>query len=163
MKTQLINTNYIFDHKLFKLWKFPAMFYGLLLIFKTANGLKEMQEYENLISIISNCIIGTGFVLFFLNMFIYSKIGELILENGKLYIKKYNGKETEIDLSELDSLILGNDKGKFYSMTINNIEIEVLFDKKDLSEFTETLSRNGVELKNKYLYERILKLLKVKK
>ena len=163
MKIHLVNTNYIFDHKLFKLWKYPAILYGILLIFKTTNGLKELQEYENLFRMISTCFISTGFIFFLLNMFVYGKIGELIVKNDKLFIKKYHDQVTEIDLEVLESVTIGKDKGKFYSVTINELQIEVILDKTDLENFTELLSRNDVVVKDMYLYERILKLIKVNK
>ncbi|MCO6357138.1 hypothetical protein [Roseivirga pacifica] len=163
MKIQLINTNYIFDHKLFKLWKFPVLFYGVLLIFKTAGRLNELQNHESLIEIISSTIIYSGILLFFFNVLMYSKIGELIIEGNSIIAKKYNGKEQPIDLHSLKSIRMGNDKGNFYSLQIGDREFEVIFSKNELIEFKQYLTQKNIEIKDKYWYERVRKWFALRK
>lgn len=160
LKVRIINTNYVFDHKLFKLWFIPTFMYGILLIFKTSSGLTELQDYENLLKIISNCVIFSGIILVFINMIIYFKIGELVLDNDILFVEIYNGKQTRFELTKLDSITLVNKRGKFYTLTIGEIDYEVILDEKDLEMFREVLTRNQVVLKNKSTYFRVLKLFK---
>ncbi len=163
MKIQIINTNYIFDHKLFRLWKFPVLFYGIMLVFKTSSGLKELQNYEHSLEIISNSIIYSGFLLFLLNQFVFSKIGELIIDKDKMTVKKYNGKEQDIDLHSLEMVRIGNDKGKFYSVQLNDNEFELILNKTELQEFMKLLTQKNIEIKNKYWFDRILNWFDLRK
>lgn len=108
MKIQIIDTKYIFNHKLFNLWKIPAITYGSMLIYSTIDGLDKIEDYEYIIEIISKCLIYSGFILVFVNMFIFSRIGLLTIDDKEIIIEKYNGYDQFFSLNTIKSVeILG--------------------------------------------------------
>ena len=160
MKIDIINTNYIFDHKLFKWLRIPVILYGVFLIAKTSNGLQDLSEYESVIEIISSIILYSCLVFVFLNAIIFSRCGELKITENTIHIDNKD-QESTIKLESLNKVSIGKDQGKFYSIYINDIVIQVIMEKDEFSALKDFLKKNNIQVERKYLSDKITKWLKI--
>jgi hypothetical protein len=160
MKADIINTNFIFEHKLFKFWKILFIIYGILLIYHTASGgIEKLYDYESTIKFLSNFFVLTGFLLFFANSFMFSRIGELIIKNNNLIIEK--GKlEITIDLNKIDEVTFGKWQKNFYYIKLKNEEICLELKNEELIKFKETFEKFNIKINHRYLVERIIHWLR---
>lgn len=157
MKTDIINSNFLYNSKIHKVWKSLFLLYGLLLIFfTTSNGFTTLNKYEFLITIISKIFIGLGLLFFFLNMFIFSRIGKIEVENNLIHITSEDSKKT-IDLNSIEEVTFGKENNKFYYLKIADSELIIELNKSQYSDFKNVLNKFNVNIKPKHFTDRIFK------
>ncbi|MDO6814018.1 hypothetical protein [Tenacibaculum soleae] len=162
MKADIINTNYIFNHKIVKIWRITLLTYGIILISITSiYELKKIYEYELTISIISSFFMVTGFIITILSSFIYSRVGEFTFRENKIDLTL---KESDLcfDLTQIEKLTLEKEYGKFYFFKINKTEFVVELNKSQISELKMTLNNLGIEINSRYFLKKIFDWFKKK-
>jgi len=165
MKTDIINTDYLYDNRIHKTWKNLILFYGISLIFLTTlNGfeiLNQYENYENIISILSKIFLGFGILLFFLNLFLFSRIGRVEIEKNLLNIK-LDGAEKTIDLNSINQVVFGKDSNNFFYLKIAESELIIELDKSQLLDFKSTLENFDINIKHRHLSDRMANWLSKK-
>lgn len=156
MEFDIINTNHVFNHKIFNFWKIPFFIYGVLLIYYTADsGIEKLNNYETTFKIISGFFLISGFLLVLANNFIFSRVGKLIIEKNNLTIE--NGKiKNIIDLNQVKEITFGKEQKDFYNLKINNCKIVIELKNTDLEEFKKTIENFNIEIKHRNFLDRIL-------
>ena len=155
MKTDIINTDFIYDHKFFKFWMVPAFVYGGLLVFYTTSlQFDNLIKYDSIIEIISNIFLISGILLFFANIIMFSRIGEMSILNEHLTIDINQTKEI-INLEDVTKITLGKEERNFYYLKILEKEIIIELDKTKLSEFEKVMKDFNVKIKHRHFTDRI--------
>ena len=163
MKTDIIDTHYVYNTQIFKVWKILMLFYGMILIYLTTiKGFDRLNEFEFIISILSKVFVTSGMLFFFANMFWSIKIGEILIKNDKLIIEQ-NESEKIIDLNLIDKVVFGKDRGDFYDLKISESDIVIKLSKSQLVKFKKHLTELNIEIKHRYFADRVSEWFRNKK
>ncbi|MBQ4822772.1 hypothetical protein [Aquimarina sp. MMG016] len=121
MKITLIDKNYIFNHRIVKFIGLLAILYFFFLLRMTSSIRTDdsFEKYQDLIGIISSSIFLILIFLWFLNGFMYSRIGCLILEFDKILIQK-NGWNKTLELKNYKKIKVTQFRGKEYAIKLDN-------------------------------------------
>lgn len=155
MKADIIDTNYVYNHKFYNIWKTIILTYGVLLIVATAySGLESLLKYNTIITISSTTIIVSIFIVILINAFLFSRIGQLTIKNETLKVS-INDQITTLDLTTIDEIEFGKHDNKFYSLTVNQKTITVELHTAQLLEFKKTLELYNVKIKHHHFSDKL--------
>ncbi len=155
MKTDIIDTNYIFNHRIVKAWRFLLLFYGIILVYLTmSKGFETLHEYEFIILILSKVFVVSGMIFFFANMFWYLRVGEIFIKENELTIKQ-NKSEKIIELNLIDEIKFGNEYGNFYNLKIAESDLIIELNKPQVAELKIILKELNIKIKHRHFTDRI--------
>ncbi len=155
MKTDLIDTNYVYNHRFFKIWKHYLLLYGAILIGLTMfDGVEIIKKYEFYISIFSKFFAFSAIILGFMNGWLFLRIGEVCITNEELVFELKDSKSL-IELKSINEVIFGKEYGKFYYLKIQKSELIVELDKNQLKEFKSIFEKLDIEIKDRHYTDKI--------
>lgn len=155
METDLIDTEYIMNHRIIKIWKTIILIYGILLIYLTSlGGTEKIAQYESMISISSTIFIISGLIIIFLNMFVYLRIGKFTLNNNVMTLNQ-NKNKSEIDLNTIDTMVFGKEYGKFYYLKVEQSDFIIELNKSQLTDFRKIIDDLNIDIKHRHFSDRI--------
>lgn len=155
MKTDLIDTNYVYNHRFFKIWKHYLLLYGAILIGLTMfDGVEIIKKYEFYISIFSKFFAFSAIILGFMNGWLFLRIGEVCVTNEELVFELKDSKNV-IELKSINEVIFGKEYGKFYYLKIQKSELIVELDKNQLKEFKSIFEKLDIEIKDRHFMDKI--------
>lgn len=125
MKIHLIEPNYVFNHKYFKIVKFFIGIYLLFLLrYTTYKTDDSLLKFESTVELVSMLFIILSSILILLNSILYSKIGKLHINYDTITLSK-NGWVKTIDLKTIQSLRIERIHGKEYILKIDKMEFPI--------------------------------------
>ncbi len=155
MKTDLIDTNYVYNHRFFKIWKHYLLLYGALLIGLTMfDGAEIIKKYEFYISIFSKFFAFSAMILGLMNGWLFLRIGEVCITNEELVFDLKDSKKV-IELKSINEVIFGKEYGKFYYLKIQKSELIVELDKNQLEELKSIFEELDIEIKHRHYMDKI--------
>ena len=147
MKIDVVDTNYIFGHKGFNLWKKCLLGYGIFLVLYTTGGsLDFLKSIHGIVPYVSQFFIATSFILVILNSVLFLRIGEVIIDETHLKIRT-GEKELRYELATLNWLQLEKGYSECYHIKSEGFEVAVALNDIELKSFKETISALNIELK----------------
>lgn len=155
MKTDIIDTNYIFNHRIVKIWRFLLLAYGIMLIyFTTYSGFDRLHEFEFIVSVLSKFFMISGMTIFFANMFWSLRIGKISIKNNELIIKQ-NESEKIIELNKIDKITFGKERRNFYYLKVAESDLIIELNKSQIAKLKTILSELNVRIKHRHFTDRI--------
>jgi len=155
MKTDIIDTNYVFNHRIVKIWRFLLLGYGITLIYFTIySGFDRLHEFEFIVSILSKFFVISGMIIFFANMFWSLRIGQISIKNNELNIKQ-NKSEKIIELTNINKVTFGKDRGNFYYLKVADSDLIIELKKSQIAELKTILSELDITIKHRHFTDRI--------
>jgi hypothetical protein len=160
MKTDLIDTDYVYNHRIFKIWKELIFLYGTLLIGLTIfDGVETIIKYEFYIILFSHIFWFSGIIMMLLNSKLFLRIGEVSITNKELAFELKDSKKV-IKLNSINQVIFGKEYGKFYYLKIDESELVMELDKNQLKELKNILEELDIEITHRHYTDRILEWYK---
>ncbi|SDY06201.1 hypothetical protein SAMN05444411_1177 [Lutibacter oricola] len=123
MTTNILENNYIFNHKYFKKLRWIGIFYFYFLLKITAFEPDEsITDLKDEIAIISLILIVLLLVLFILNEFLFTRVGEIQISKNNVRLE-IDDWIKDIDLTKVEKVELEFIKGIQYDLIIDNTKI----------------------------------------
>ncbi|HIB36859.1 hypothetical protein [Mesonia sp.] len=155
MQTDIINTNYINNLKIIKVWKRIILAYGIWLIYLTSlNGIEKIYEYESIISSTSNIFIISGLIIILLNTIIYLRVGTFVLKRDVLILNQ-NKKVREIELDSIETIVFGKEYGKFYYLKVEQSDFIIELNESQLYDFKKIIGDLNIKIINRNFTDRL--------
>ena len=155
MKADLIDTDYVYNHRFYNIWKTIVLAYGVLLILATGyNGIESLSKYNTIITMTSTCIVAYYFIITLANNFLFSRIGQLTIKDEVLKIS-VDDQITTLDLITIDEIEFGKHDGKFYTVVVKQNTITVELNTTQLLEFKKTLELYNVKIKHHHFSDKL--------
>ena len=155
MQTDIIDTNYINNLAIIKVWKRIILVYGIWLIYLTSlNGVEKIYEYESIISITSNIFIISGLVILLLNTVVYLRIGTFVL-NENVLILNQKKKVLEIELDAIKTIVFGKEYGKFYYLKVDQSDFVIELNESQLYDFKKIIGDLNIKIINRNFTDKL--------
>lgn len=155
MTTDLIDIDYIYNHRLYKIWKGLLVIYGVLLIFLTKdNGFETLIKYEYLITVVSQIFFISWIVIFILKTLMFSRVGKLSTDQDRLVIDLKDNRQI-VDLNMVKEITLGKHSRKFYHLEVLEHDLVLELDKSQLNALKHILTQQDINIKHSLLTDRI--------
>ncbi|WP_442266199.1 hypothetical protein ACSIGC_00350 [Tenacibaculum sp. ZS6-P6] len=155
MKADLIDTNYVYNHRFFRIWKECLLLYGILLIvltmFEAAN---TIGKYDFYISSFSKFFVFSGMILWFMNSWLFLRIGEVSTTNKELILEFKDSKKV-IELNSINQVIFGKEYRKFFYLKIQESELVIELDKNQIKELKNIFKEFNIEIKYRHYTDNI--------
>ncbi|SDY05968.1 hypothetical protein SAMN05444411_1171 [Lutibacter oricola] len=157
MEKDIIDTNYIYHHKYYYLWKIPYLVYGGLLIYLTTNdsGINRLIENDKVFQSISGLFLFFIFVIPLLNTFLFSRIGKFKITDNEMFVQTDKIDKT-IQLKEITNIEYIRSDNKFYDFKFDSLELTIEMTKTELREFESICKELGVHIEKKGFLKRFL-------
>jgi len=159
IKADIINTNYIYEHKLYKYWRYLLILYaGLLIMLTSKTNFETILSYKEYIFIISEVFIFSSILVVLLNAMVFIRIGIFNIDEEEIHIK--NGDEIKVyDISKVKSFAIEKASKNFYEIKIDGYKITIELKKEEAKKITTILSNADVSITAISLLGRLRKKL----
>ena len=155
MKTDIIDTNYINNLAIIKVWKRIILVYGIWLIYLTSlNGVEKIYEYESIISITSNIFMISGLIIILLNTIIYLRVGTFDLKRDVLILNQ-NKKLRKIELDSIETIVFGKEYGKFYYLKVDQSDFVIELNESQLYDFKKIIDDLNIKIINRNFTDKL--------
>lgn len=155
MTTDLIDIDYVYNHRLFKIWKGLLVIYGILLIFLTKdNGFETLIKYEYIITVVSQIFFISWIVIFILKTLMFSRVGKLSIDQDRFVIDLKDTRQI-VDLNMVNEITLGKHSRKFYHLEVLDHDLVLELDKSQLNALKHILTQQDIKIKHRLLTDRI--------
>lgn len=160
MTLNIINRNYIFRHKYFVFVKLIAALYVFLLLRHNSSSSIFLQEYEHEFEVVSELFLVLTGILFFLNGFLHSKYGQIIMEPESITILK-NGWEKKIELAEIKSIRIEKLRGNEFLLKLDKFQLDLEISPTELEKFKKLETVTPINFGNPTITDRIKSRLQI--
>lgn len=164
MKIHIIDPNYIFNHKYFSYLKILLFLYFYLLL----SSIVFDTQYEYLIflddpdvkSAVALAIFLLFFILFYANMFLYTRIGTLLIDEHQLVLKKDRW-EKIINLEKVKNIRIEKMREKESRLTVDGFSVDIELTKEDLNELKQSPVAARIHFEKPLLYKVLIQKTRI--
>lgn len=123
-------------------------------LFNNIRGFSILNEYHFLISTLSKVFMTSGIVFFFTNIFFFSRIGEIFIEENELIIENKKSQQT-IDLNSIQEITIGKEYRNLYYLKILESNVIIELNKYQIVELKNILTGLNIKIKHRHFTDRI--------
>lgn len=161
IKTDIINTNYIFEHPYCKIWNTISIGYGFLLIVLTSkNNFDTLINYKSYISIGSTIVFSSYILLMLVNFFLFTRVGTFSINDEEIHITHDDDDVSKVfKVSNVKSFAIENTSKKFYAIKIDDYNLTIELKKEQAKQLESMFSKAEVSTTTISLLGRLRKKL----